>query len=50
VQVDANIGTQVEETSWLRLSMPTLNLVVKTVKKLKEFLSSTDFSSSTGSN
>jgi hypothetical protein len=48
-QVDAHIGTQVEQASQLRLSVPTLNPIAKNMKKLKDTSSSVDLSPSSGS-
>jgi hypothetical protein len=48
-QVDAHIGTQAEQASQLRLSVPTLNPVAKNMKKLKDISSIADPSPSSGS-
>jgi hypothetical protein len=35
VQVDAHTGTHVEQMSWLRLPLPTLNLIVKNHEEIE---------------
>jgi hypothetical protein len=34
-QVDAHIGTHVEQATWLRLSVPTLNPIVKNCEEIE---------------
>jgi hypothetical protein len=34
-QVDAHIGTNVEQASWLRLSVPALNTIVKNRREIE---------------
>jgi hypothetical protein len=35
VQVDVHIGTHVEQASWLRISLPTLNPILKDHEELE---------------